>query len=473
MRSDEIEWWLETTEKHNSQATSLKHETTVDRAIDDRGTDDRAAKRRRLRHLTPPSSYHEISGDDNTKQHQVHYLMPLQNVVMETPGGGPKRRMDDETPRAKRVQSSSSRSYSFSEQSSRCTRSGRTSPLKQMLKLRHDPNGLDMRELESFADMPEELVMLLDDIQAFVDGKGIVSTSAQVALVAAAQSDQSFRWASPSRSSEFLTDDPTVAGCTPLPEFVLDAKAAAVECSYRNYPEATWNLEVHQLILSMAFRPPGQRRFRQLVNFMGSTTAAVMPEYGNPLASKRVDFCIYIEPENDATLSSEYRAAAERMRNALPQEVLNFTDFVPLDDRFVALIIETKKPGENMETGQLQLGVWEMARWNFLRRLVAGHSDGDVFEADSDSDMQSARLPTFLPGIVIQGQDWYMVVTTAEGDRTVLWRKKFIGSTADSRGIYQIVRTLQYLERWARDVYWPCVRSMLEAGAGSQEKLIS
>ncbi|XWX01754.1 hypothetical protein V2A60_009783 [Cordyceps javanica] len=48
------------------------------------------------------------------------------------------------------------------------------------------------------------------------------------------------------------------------------------------------------------------------------------------------------------------------------------------------------------------------------------------------------------------------------GDRTVLWRKRFIGSTTGTRGIYQIVRTLQYLERWVRDVYWPCVRSILE-----------
>jgi hypothetical protein len=84
----------------------------------------------------------------------------------------------------------------------------------------------------------------------------------------------------------------------------------------------------------MAFRPPGQRLFSQLVNFMGSTTATVMPEYGNTLASKRVDSCIYIEPENDETLSSEYRAAAERMRKALPQEALNFTNFVPLDAAF-------------------------------------------------------------------------------------------------------------------------------------------
>ncbi|KAM3516877.1 hypothetical protein NHJ13051_009502 [Beauveria bassiana] len=458
MRPDEIQRWLDATQNHNNQETPLDREP-LDISLDQEDADDRATKRRRLNHLTPPSSCREIAENSETKQNRLHRLMPPRTAAMDSPGAA-KRRTDDETPRAKRVQSSSDRSYSFSEQSSH-TRSGRTSPLKQMLKLRHDPNGLDMRELESFADMPEELDALLEDIQSFVDGKGIVSTSARAALADAAQSDKSFRWASPSRGSDFLTDDPTMAGCTPLPEVVLDVKAAAFECSHRNHPEAAWNLEVHQPILSMAFRPPGQRRFRQLVNFMGATTAAIIPEYGNPTTSKKVDFCIYVEPENDATLSSEYRAAAERMRNALPQAVLNFTDFAPLDDRFIALSIETKKPSENVETGQLQLGVWEMARWKFLRRLAAGHADDDqgTFAAAAT---RSAWLPAFLPGIVIQGQEWYMVVTTAEGDRTVLWRKKFIGSTAGTRGIYQIVRTLQYLIRWVRDVYWPCVRSMLE-----------
>ncbi|ATY61327.1 hypothetical protein A9K55_005860 [Cordyceps militaris] len=426
MRPDEIQCWLDATHNHNNQETSLDRET-LETSLDQENADDRATKRRRLNHLTPPSSCQEIAETGETKQHRLHHLMPPRSAAMDSPGAT-KRRTDDETPRAKRVQSSSDRSYSVSEQSSH-TRSGRTSPLKQMLKLRHDPNGLDMRELESFADMPEDLDALLEDIQYFVDGKGIVSTSARAALADAAQSDKSFRWASASRDSDFLTDDPTMAGCTPLPEVVLDAKAAAFECSHRNHPEATWNLE-----------------------------------YGNPTNSKKVDFCIYLEPENDATLSSEYRAAAERMRNALPQAVLNFTDFAPLDKRFIALSIETKKPSENVETGQLQLGVWEMARWKFLRRLAAGHADDDegIFAAAAAAATRSARLPEFLPGIVTQGQEWYMVVTTAEGDRTVLWRKKFIGSTAGTRGIYQIVRTLQYLGRWVRDVYWPCVRSMLE-----------
>lgn len=45
----------------------------------------------------------------------------------------------------------------------------------------------------------------------------------------------------------------------------------------------------------------------------------------------------------------------------MPQDILNFTDFAPLDGRFIAISIETKKPSENFEAAQLQLGVWDRA----------------------------------------------------------------------------------------------------------------
>lgn len=102
-----------------------------------------------------------------------------------------------------------------------------------------------------------------------------------------------------------------------------------------------------------------------------STTAAIIPNYGNPKVSEKVDFCVYIEPENESSRpSTEYRATIETLRNMLAENVVSFTDFDPLDDRHVALSIETKKPGESTEAGKLPLGAWEMARWKFLRRLA-------------------------------------------------------------------------------------------------------
>lgn len=406
-----------------------------------------AAKRRRLSRTKPPSRLTPPSSDR------------YDSLDMESPS---KRRHVDDTPRAKRTQMSD-HSYSLSEQSSQA-RSGRTSPVKQKQQLEDDPKGLKLDEFSEFVNMPTALRTFIQDVRAFTLGQGIVSASTADAL-ADVRSHDSFYWLALQESSVYLTDDPSIAGCTPSPEDVLDIIAARVECSNKNHPEANWNVEVHQPILRMAFRPPGQKRFKQLVNFMGATTATILSQYGSQTASKKVDFCVYIEPKNDASLTDAYRSAADEMRRSLPGKVLNFTDFAPLYGRFVGLSIETKKPSENDETGQIQLGVWDMARWKFLRRLAAGlGEDEDIFAAASPETRaaREARLPEFLPGLVARGDEWYLVVTTQKAEKTVLWRKIPLGNTADTRGIYQIVRILQYLGRWVSDVYWPCVRRMLE-----------
>ncbi|KAM3518007.1 hypothetical protein NHJ13051_008517 [Beauveria bassiana] len=380
---------------------------------------------------------------------------------MASPG---KRQLDDDTPRAKRIQTSDRSSHGrLSERSSSRARSGRSSPLKKTLRvLEHDPNGLEMRPLESLDEIPDALMALFLDVQAFANGSGIVSTEARVALADASSADaRNFPWTT--SGSDLWTDDPAVY--TPRPEDVLNIKADTLECSRKRHIEANWNMEVHRDMLCMAFRHyPAAQRYKQLVNFTGATTAAIMPEYGHHTASKKVDFCVYAEPKNDATLTDTYWLAADRMRKALPEEVLNFTDFEGLDGRFIGLSIETKKPSEGLELSQLQLGVWEMARWRFLRRLAAGFDDEneDIFSAAETRAARAARLPAFLPGLIVQGDAWYFVATTAEGNRTVLWQKLFIGSSANTRGIYQIVRILQYLGKWVSDVYWPCVRRMLE-----------
>ncbi|KAM3447328.1 hypothetical protein MY3296_008855 [Beauveria thailandica] len=196
--------------------------------------------------------------------------------------------------------------------------------------------------------------------------------------------------------------------------------------------------------------------FHQLVNVTAATTATIIPDYGNPAASKRVDVCVYVDPENESKQppSPRYRAAVEILRGTFPNGVVNFTNFNALDDRFIALSIETKKPGENTEAGKLQLGVWEMARWNFLRRLV-GARRHDVLQ----------HLPPFLPSILVDGNAWFLLMTTAEGDKTVLWHRRLIGSTSETRGVYHIVGMLQYMVQWARDVHWPYLRSLVESRA--------
>lgn len=203
-----------------------------------------------------------------------------------------------------------------------------------------------------------------------------------------------------------------------------------------------------------------------------------MRDYGIPTVTKKVDFCVYIKPDNDPQLSPAFNAGVTRAQAALPKKIVGFTDFEPLYDRFVAFGIETKKPSEDAEAAQLQLGVWDMAHWAFLRRLEALQSVMDSITTDNVTEDGSRRdftatanhikstaavSPAFLPGIFIHGHLWHLVFTTMDGDQTVLWRKITIGTTENTKGVYQIVSVLQRLARWARDVHWPCLQAMVEA----------
>lgn len=49
----------------------------------------------------------------------------------------------------------------------------------------------------------------------------------------------------------------------------------------------------------------------------------------------------------------------------MPGKKFNYTDYDPLEERPIALSIETKKPSEGFDAAKLQLGVWEMAHWSF------------------------------------------------------------------------------------------------------------
>ncbi|KAM0742682.1 hypothetical protein ACQRIT_002859 [Beauveria bassiana] len=446
MHLGNIQGWLDATDFDNDDDDN--NERLAATPVTGNDAHDRAVKRRRLNPITPPCSGPNDDG----------------NMASPT-----KRPSDDETPRAKRVQTGliPERSYpSLSSASEQSTSSRRTaSPQKHLRALALNPRGLDVRDMYDVKDAkarPQTLRTLLLDIEAFSDGEGIVARDAQEALAKAAVADDRFAWALRAGAAH-VSDDKDLLCRTPPPSAVRKVMKAAFQCNRMGHPEANWNLEVHQRIFDMAFRPTEETDFENLVDFMGCTTASIMREYGTATLAKKVDFCVYVEPGNDPSISAAFQTAASFVRSVMPQKVLGFTDFAPLDDRFIALSIETKKPSENFKAAELQLGVWDMARWAFLRRLAELRSGPpDTTGADANDDRPDVKLPEFLPGIIVQGHDWYLVITTMEEGKTVLWQKVTIGSTSTPRGVYQIVRTLQYLEKWAKDVHWPWLREMIE-----------
>ncbi|KAI3571339.1 hypothetical protein IWW34DRAFT_709897 [Fusarium oxysporum f. sp. albedinis] len=377
----------------------------------------------------------------------------------------------DTTPRPKRsrpLRSESEHSLSshLSYHSSQV--SGQSSPRKQLQSLKLDARGIEFRDLVLFDDKPAELEDLLDAIDLVMEGKGIVSTLQQDALVSASKSSKAFKWAA--RGGDYFSEDRDAIGHTPSPEDVSRVLAAAAECSSNSHHEVNWNMEVHQPLLSLAFRPPDQLPYSHLVNFMGTTQASLIPDYTNSSVSKKVDFSIYIEPGNDSSRSA--KDAISRCQRDLPESVFNFTDAAPLAHRPIAFSIETKKPSAGFDGAKLQLGIWQNAHWTFLRHLAqivgekctAARPETITNTGDKVIMKKASDLPTFIPGIIIQGHFWHLIITTPQDRKTMVWQSIGIGNTQSTKGIYQIVCILHLLRQWVKDTYWPLVWEMVRAG---------
>jgi CHASE2 domain-containing sensor protein len=73
-------------------------------------------------------------------------------------------------------------------------------------------------------------------------------------------------------------------------------------------------------------------------------------------------------------------------------------------------------------------------------------------------------LPTFIPGIIIQGHMWHLIITTPQDRKTMVWQSVSIGTTQSTKGIYQIVYILHLLREWVKSTYWPLIWNIVSAG---------
>ncbi|KAK1762471.1 hypothetical protein QBC33DRAFT_481469 [Phialemonium atrogriseum] len=385
---------------------------------------------------------------------------------LDADGPTPKPRRQRNTfasppPAFTRSESSASQSTSH-----RSSRSGRSSPQKHMASLELVDNGIRQLGFSSSA-LPAELNELLAQVRRFARGRGILPQSYKTELATHKQA---------SYFAEICEDDTCFSpardnvGPAPTPDSVLRVLSRALECQVNYHPEATWNMMVHYEILCTALRSNGVPEFTDFLYFMPCTTAKIIGNYLPPTSPfKQIDFCLYFDPKfepqdaaattttgSDAATAAAITATPQtniatiiaKLRTSLPDQSINHTDFLPLRNRLIALSIETKKTGEGWDSATLQMGVWHASQWQLLHRLASRKGN---------------PLPAFLPGIIIQGHDWNLVVTTWESGRTNLYTKITFGSTSDVMGIYQIVSTLQYLRHWACTSYWACVRHIIES----------
>lgn len=163
-----------------------------------------------------------------------------------------------------------------------------------------------------------------------------------------------------------------------------------------------------------------------MTRFMPCTTAKIHPAYrrgSGAGSSKMIDFVIYLDPPS---LGDEAMAAVEMTRKVLPAASINHTDFAPLRRRPIALSIEGKMTGHQFLDAEVQVGVWQAAQWRMLESLQQQTTDlsplvRQTAEGKADNSTASA-LPSFLPAIIVQGNDWHFVATTRSAEYTVCTR---------------------------------------------------
>lgn len=234
------------------------------------------------------------------------------------------------------------------------------------------------------------------------------------------------------------------------------------------YDEPGWNVKVHHRILQAVFRVPQSVRAHDRFNFSICTTAKPDPTYlPRKALAKMVDFCVFAEMDDNDGLTS---AALRQLSRHMPSLTVNHTDFEPLQFKPIVLSVETKKPGKELDTANLQLGIWHAAQWSFLTAAMrcalelrlqhtAGR-EGEALTAREKMDLileataRVKQLP-FLPGLVVQGHTWSLVLSTREGSKTTLWTEQQFGSTRGLQDAYKVVAGLRELVAWVRDVYLP------------------
>ncbi|KAH6975817.1 hypothetical protein EDB80DRAFT_594352 [Ilyonectria destructans] len=353
---------------------------------------------------------------------------------------------------------SSEHSWSSAASASRLkrSRSGRASPTKGLAFLRIE-HIIDHRSFGGKEAPPAALKELVRRIKEDAAGIGILSAL-----------DMEHMQNSPHANSLFddILDAPRLVDTTgrreqlgKLPDIdtLIGIWEDAQECELDGHSEASWNCAVHFPLLRAALRlakvnqPDGQKQPSLEIKVLNVSTAKVAKPYTTstiPMThDKRVDFCLCIKPDKSCPLAdSLYRVAQQSAHLSV-----NHTDYTPLINSPISLSIETKRTGEDWQTALEQISTWMAGHWRRLDEL-----------ATSGPRKHAIENLQFLPGIIVQGHDWFFIAATRgrtlEGTNqreTIIWSKVLIGSTDGIQGICQIIMFLQRLAAWSAEVYWP------------------
>ncbi|KAH6603626.1 hypothetical protein Trco_008401 [Trichoderma cornu-damae] len=243
-------------------------------------------------------------------------------------------------------------------------------------------------------------------------------------------------------------------GRIPKFEEVQKILAKATECEEHKHSGASWIAEVILPLLHHIFE-----------DFLGRQCAKLYQSFKPPSSgSKMIDICVYASLDQDDEI-----AAMHKFSSTSPSYSINHTDFEPTQFRPFILSIETKK-SEPSDMAKLQIGVWLASQWKFLhwavKKLRKQRSAKDLTptttseEEEEEISTALSKLP-FIPGIIIQGNSWKLVISTYTDGKTKIWSGPVFGSTESLLDIYAIVAGIRELAAWGRDTYLPWFREYI------------
>ncbi|KAL7919192.1 hypothetical protein ACQKWADRAFT_301975 [Trichoderma austrokoningii] len=408
------------------------------------------ASRRTL--ASPPPSLTEAKAGGNS------------NMTSMTPQ---KRRLegalfDPDAPPRLGSRSLPSNSGSISRSASEASFVSRTSsPKKQKMSLRLGEMGVEYHVLRDHV-VPAAAKKLFTIIEDIGEGRNILP-SALKSTIAQKFTDQRKdpdRWVQAFKPEAYIDKLP---GRIPSFEEMNKVLIKAIECEGFEHEEVGWNGQVHLRLLESIFDDVLGRQCDDF-NTMSCTTARPHRRF-LPMAStaKMIDICVYASLDQN----QEFKAAVTEFSKITPTLSINHTDFYPLQFRPLLLSIETNKPGVEWEKARLQIGVWHASQWAFLRWTVGQNlirqrltQSADPPTTDEGGEFKAEKLAAlsklaFIPGIIVQGNDWYFVFSTYDNGKTHVYASCFFGSTKNLKQIYSIIAGVRELTAWARDVYLP------------------
>lgn len=110
-------------------------------------------------------------------------------------------------------------------------------------------------------------------------------------------------------------------------------------------------------------------------------------------SASRVDYIIRLLPNDDDDSPACFTPSRMPSRNWTSNQLLP-----------IAFSIETKRYGGDVTKGEQQLGIWTAAQWEFLIKM---------------SSAEAVKELAYIPGVIVSGETWSLVITTRTGVRTV------------------------------------------------------